>query len=193
MSNAVTICNLALSHLGDTATVASIQPPEGSVQAEHCARFYPQALRSLLALHHWGFATRYEPLQRVDRDGDARFAYVFALPAEALEMVAVHDAYGVRMPFAVQGRHVLANQPLVWGQWIDGAVEPNSFPPLFTETLAWQLASMLAGPILKGDAGAAEAKRCLQMVSVYLPQAKEADANQYQLPITHKVVWMEQR
>ena len=52
---------------------------------------------------------------------------------------------------------------------------------------------MLAGPILKGDAGAAEAKRCLQMVSVYLPQAKEADANQYQLPITHKVVWMEQR
>ena len=103
MSNAVTICNLALSHLGDTATVASIQPPEGSVQAEHCARFYPQALRSLLALHHWGFATRYEPLQRVDREGDARFAYVFALPAEALEMVAVHDAYGARLPFAVQG------------------------------------------------------------------------------------------
>lgn len=72
-------------------------------------------------------------------------------------------------------------------------IEPNSFPPLFTEALAWQLASMLAGPMLKGDAGAAEAKRCLQMVSVYLPQAKEVDANQYQLPITHKVVWMEQR
>lgn len=193
MSNAVTICNLALSHLGDTATVASIQPPEGSVQAEHCARFYPQALRSLLALHPWGFATRYEPLQRVSRAGDARFAYVFALPPEALEMVALHDAYGARLPFAVQGRHVLANQPVVWGQWIDGAVEPNLFPPLFTEALAWQLASMLAGPILKGDAGAAEAKRCLQMVSVYLPQAKEADANQYRLPVRHKVVWMEQR
>ena len=193
MSNAVTICNLALSHLGDTATVASIQPPEGSVQAEHCARFYPQALRSLLSLHHWGFATRYEPLRRVDKQGDARFAYVFALPSEVLEMVALYDAAGERMSFAVQGQYVLADQPQIWGQWIDGAVEPNAFPPLFVEALAWQLASMLAGPVLKGDAGAAEAKRCLQMVSVYLPQAKEADANQYQRPAVHKVVWMEQR
>ena len=48
MASAVDICNLALSHLGDTATVASLDPPEGSAQAEHCARFYPVARDALV-------------------------------------------------------------------------------------------------------------------------------------------------
>ena len=57
MASEVDICNLALSHLGDTATIASLDPPEGSAQAEHCARFYPIARDSLLEMHAWGFAT----------------------------------------------------------------------------------------------------------------------------------------
>ena len=51
MASVVDICNQALSHLGDSATVASIDPPEGSAQAEHCARFYPAALAALLEMH----------------------------------------------------------------------------------------------------------------------------------------------
>ena len=43
MASDVDVCNLALAHLGDEATVASISPPEGSAQAGHCARFYPMA------------------------------------------------------------------------------------------------------------------------------------------------------
>ena len=33
MSSVVDICNIALSRLGDRATVTSIDPPEGSAQA----------------------------------------------------------------------------------------------------------------------------------------------------------------
>ena len=40
MASEVEICNLALARLGDAATVVSIDPPEGSAQAEHCAMFY---------------------------------------------------------------------------------------------------------------------------------------------------------
>ena len=58
MSSEVAICNLALAHLGDSATVASIDPPEGSAQSEHCARFYPIARDALLEMHAWKFATR---------------------------------------------------------------------------------------------------------------------------------------
>ena len=54
----VTICNLALSHLGDTAAVASIKPPDSSVQAQLCARFYWVARNALLEMAAWGFATR---------------------------------------------------------------------------------------------------------------------------------------
>lgn len=58
MASEVDICNLALGHLGDSATVSSISPPEGSAQAEHCARFYPIARDLTLEAHEWGFATK---------------------------------------------------------------------------------------------------------------------------------------
>jgi len=44
---------------------------------------------------------------------------------------------------------------------------------------------MLAGPILKGDVGAAEGKRCLEMVNVYLSQARASDSNQQRVKPTH--------
>ena len=47
MATSVDICNLALSILGDDATVVSITPPAGSDQAGHCARWYPVALRRI--------------------------------------------------------------------------------------------------------------------------------------------------
>ena len=51
MSSVVDICNIALSRLGDRATVTSIDPPEGSAQADHCRRFYPIALKTILAAY----------------------------------------------------------------------------------------------------------------------------------------------
>lgn len=56
--SSVTIGNLALSFLGDEATVATLDPPEGSDQAEHIAQFYPFARDSLLEMHPWPFATK---------------------------------------------------------------------------------------------------------------------------------------
>ena len=66
MASEVDICNLALAHLGDSATVASINPPEGSAQAEMCQRFYPIARDSLLEMHNWGFATRRKALAQLN-------------------------------------------------------------------------------------------------------------------------------
>ena len=68
MSSVIDICNLALSHLGDTATVASIDPPEGSAQAEHCSRFYPVARDAMLELFNWKFATRRATLALLTAD-----------------------------------------------------------------------------------------------------------------------------
>ena len=56
--------------------------------------------------------------------------------------------------------------------------------------LSWQLASMLAGPIIKGDAGAAEAKRCTGMAQAFIAKAAESDANQRKVTPVHNVAWM---
>ena len=51
------------------------------------------------------------------------------------------------------------------------------------------LASYLAGPILKGDVGSAEAKRQLQLAIGYQQQAEVSDANQRKSTVEHIVPW----
>jgi hypothetical protein len=67
--------------------------------------------------------------------------------------------------------------------------DPTKFDPLFTMALSWHLASMLAGPVIKGDQGSAEAKRCAQMMLLYLQQARASDANQRDVKVEHIVPW----
>jgi hypothetical protein len=88
MASDVDICNEALSHLGDSATVSSINPPEGSAQAEHCARFYPTALASLLEMHTWGFASRRAVLAQV-ANPTSTWAYAYAQPSDTVNLLAV--------------------------------------------------------------------------------------------------------
>jgi len=213
MASEIDICNLALGHLGDVATIASIDPPEGSAQAEHCARFYPIARDSLLELHTWGFATKRVQLAQLGT-GWPEWDYSYAQPADALNIIAVLPPYATddystgaaSVSIAVGGSYI--PQPFSCEIDANGAdviytdqaeavlrytalvTDPTKFSPLFIVALSWQLASMLAGPILKGDAGAAEAKRCAAMAQAYLSKAKESDAGQRRINPQHNVGWM---
>lgn len=73
------------------------------------------------------------------------------------------------------------------------ATDSAKFSPLFVIALSWLLASMLAGPLIKGDAGAAEAKRCLQMFQVFEAQAEASDANQRNVSARQIVPWISGR
>ena len=48
---------------------------------------------------------------------------------------------------------------------------------------------MLAGPIIKGDQGAAEAKRSTQMMVTYLTTAKQSDNLHRDITVEHIVPW----
>jgi hypothetical protein len=67
--------------------------------------------------------------------------------------------------------------------------DSTKFSPLFVQCLSWHLASMLAGPVIKGDQGAAEAKRCIQMMTQYLAETKRTDASQRNIKVEHIVPW----
>jgi len=70
---------------------------------------------------------------------------------------------------------------------------------LFVVTLSWHLASMLAGPIIKGDQGMAQAKRCTEMMAQakrctemmrnYLASAKQQDNLHRDITVEHIVPW----
>lgn len=212
MASEVDIANLALANLGDNATVASLDPPEGSAQAEHCARFYPIARDALLEAHSWNFATKRKQLAELTSDWTS-WDYCYAVPSDMLVALAVippepTDDYSegtpsqettvgqyVTQPFALEslddGTSVIyTDQEDAVLRYTARITDPTKFSPLFTSALTWSLASMLAGPIIKGDAGAAEAKRCLQMMNLYLGQARTSDANQRTIRPQPIVPWI---
>lgn len=219
MASEVDICNLALGHLGDNATVASLDPPEGSAQAEHCARFYPIARDSLLELHAWNFATRRVQLAELTNTW-VQWDHAYAKPADCIRMLAVippnvADDYTTAVGFSPNGvpmlgstavpqnyvvelnddlaEVILTDQEDAVLRYIARVTDTTKFSPLFVMTLAHHLASMLAGPVLKGDVGAAEAKRQQALVQAYLARAAASDANQRQVNPVHNVGWIQGR
>lgn len=229
MPSDVDICNLMLAHLGDDATVSEIDPPEGSAQAEHCARFYPIARDSLLEMHDWKFATRRVPLTPVTLPDNAGWLYAYAKPANTIRVVAVippgvsdnytaalggmpngYRSYGpddynppylntgatyIPQDFQVEtdedgNEIILTNQAEATARITFRVTDTTRFSPLFVDTLGWYGASLIAGPLLKGDVGAAEAKRCLQFAMGLLAKATTSDARQQQVNPVQNVPWI---
>lgn len=198
----IDICNLALGHLGDEATVSSIDPPEGSAQAEHCARFYPIARRTMLAAHTWSFNTRRASLALLGDTPPAGWAYAYSLPNPCLRAVAVYtpeqiDNYDLlgdnlqpmdqgdfnTQDFVVESRST--NGAAVLYTNVEDAVllylvdvtDTTRFSSSFMLALSRLLASFLAGPIIKGTEGmkVAAAHRDFYDKREF-PEAKSMDA-----------------
>ena len=189
MASELDICNLALGHLGDSATVSSIDPPEGSAQAEHCARFYPMARDALLEMHDWSFASKRALLAQL-ANPITQWAYCYAAPADMLNPIAVLDSAGVDdlagvapqsddpwlantlplvagpapQPYVLEAAAnnaavIYTNQATALLRYTARVTDPTRFSSLFTQVLAASLTSMLAGPLLKGETGIAVAAR----------------------------------
>ncbi len=240
----VTICNLALSHLGDTANVQSIAPPDSSVQAQLCARFYYVARNVLLESASWGFATRRITLAQVsnptlDAKGDGPWMYAYAVPSDMLTALAVVPAgspddveatYGplpfdsyppypegylpvpgapmyVPRPFAIETQPTGA-QIILTNVGVDPSDDASAaavlryvalvsdttqFSSQFVLALSYLLASMLAGPIIKGDAGVTVAEQMLQLFTAAKGAATSSDANQRRVRAVPAVAWIRGR
>lgn len=208
MAAEVDICNLALAHLGDSATVASISPPSGSAQSSHCARFYPIARDLMIDSHPWNFCTTRVALAALTLPAAiTSWLYAYAVPTDVIDYLEVMDPaatddYGIGIPqmntygIQVPNLGVYVPQPFVIETDVDGTEmlltnqqnavlrythvvsDASKFPPLFVMALSRLLASYLAGPLLKGEAGATEATRQYKMwKEVDMPAAEGSDAN----------------
>lgn len=221
MASEVDICNLALGFLGDSATVSNLSPPEGSAQAGHCSRFYPIARNSLLELHPWGFASKRVALSLLSTAPTNSWEYAYAVPADAINLLAVLDpealddySAGLELngnpgmvppaagsytpqPYTIETLNgadvLLTNQENAVLRYTALVTDTTKFPPLFTEALAWLLASKLAGPLLKGDGGVKMAQSCLKQFQAWYAQATESDANQRRTQVAQRTPWMANR
>jgi hypothetical protein len=187
MASEVSICNLALAHLGDEATVTSINPPEGSSQAEHCERFYPIARDTVLEAHEWGFATRRMALVARTEEPPASWGYIYQRPNNCLRVIAVlqegapDDTNGeefIEETIEDDVRVIYAKVEDAQLRYIRLVEDTTKYSALVVNAIARLLASMLAGPIIKGTEGMkVGASHLKQFYEVDLPMAKKADAN----------------
>ena len=200
MSSEVEICNLALSHLGDSATVASINPPEGSAQAEHCQRWYPIARNSLLEMHDWGFATTRVLLAEVPTEWP-QWQHAYARPSDCVKMLAILPSTGacadhvagqdyVTESDGAGNQIILTNQTNAIARYTRVVTDTSRFSPLFTDVLGWYLSTYLAGPVLKGESAIKVSRANMQVVLEMLGQAKNADAAQQRQQLSHSVPWL---
>lgn len=219
MASEVDICNLALAHLGDAATVSSINPPEGSVQAEHCSRFYPIARDALLEMHAWGFATKRVAIAYLTNTWP-EWTYAYAVPNDAVNIIAILPSeatndysVGINTMFSQTGLPLIAGgvyQPqafaletqadgtqIIYTNQEDATLrysalitDTTQFSPLFVVSLSYLLASYLAGPTIKGEIGSAEAKRCLGLFQATFGKASVSDSSQRRNNISQNVGWM---
>lgn len=201
MASAVDICNLALAHLGDEATVSSIDPAEGSAQAEHCERWYPIARDTLLEMHDWRFATRRVLLAALSANA-FEWSFAYALPSNMVRALKVLPAASSaqndtedfdQMVSEEDAQIILTNCEDASLVYTVRVTDTTRFTPLFVESLAWLLASYLAGPVLKGDAGQKMAQTALANFGAFYARATASDANQRQVKATHTPDWIVNR
>lgn len=184
------VCRLALSNIGDTATVTSVDPPDDSLQARLCAQYWTLALNKALQRHDWDFSIRRVSPTAMTTDR-TEWLYSYALPSDFVGVVAVlpkdttddsnyngmrvklkyaleTDTNHVRRLYCNEQNVVLRYNALVYdlAQWTDSAII----------ALGWMLSSMLAPPLMKGAAGMEAARHAIQMFDYQLQQAAGFDS-----------------
>lgn len=200
MTTVVDICNLALSRIGDRATITSISPPEGSAQADHCARFWPMARDTALESKPWRFAAARAELALTDYP-TANWSYAYFLPSDCLLARRVFpptvapsssssaifaadelgDDFDIRFDLETDasGRVVLlTNEETATLLYTRRVTDPAKFTANFSDAVTWLLASYIAGPVLKGQVGEKAAARCYQAYLSTLDRAGAQEVNQ---------------
>lgn len=219
----IDICNLALTHLGDISTVASISAPT-TAQERYCARFYPIARDLTLELHLWGFASMRAALVASATVPPSSWAYAYDPPAGVINYISVLDpnaaddytspmAFSLPGPYATPVVNVAAYTPQPYViedvgagveviytnispavlRYTQQVTDTTKYPQTFVMALSYRLAAMLAGPILKTDVGMKVAGQMQQMAEMWQQKAEGSDANQRNVKPVVGPAWITQR
>ena len=188
MADAVAICNLALSYIGDSASVATIDPPDQTTTSQMCAIMYPRAVSTLLERFDWSFATKHVELSEFSDRDTAGWKHVFALPSDCMRAIRVrsknrqHTLFPKSAGFEIgidgDNRVLYTDVATPVLTYITSNVNEANFTEGFTSALAWYLASTLAGQRIKGREGYTMAQNLMQRYEVAMAEAKRLDASQ---------------
>lgn len=180
MASAADICNIGLSHIGADAVVVSISPPDGSVEAGHCARFYKIARLEVIDLGDWAFTKHRVQLAEVTNDSQA-WDHAYARPSDMVSPLRIFEDgqadEAVSADFVVDGQVIRTNAADAVLLYKRDITDTTKFPPRFVTAMGKIMAGYLAGPLIKGLEGANVGVKWLQAGRDEAALAQASDAN----------------
>lgn len=155
MASKMEIWNMALSHIGHRGYIRD--PNESSVEASHCRTFYPTAVEVALERHAWTFATKREQLAQITNPVQ-HWLYAYSRPNACVKMRAVllYQSTDDSQEQDFEEESTPTGEPIIYTN-VENAVakftalvsDTAKFSPMFTLSVSYDLAAMLAGPIPK--------------------------------------------
>lgn len=152
MASVVEICNRALSNIGNSRSINSLN--EASKEAGECSLHFDACRDSVLADFDWNFATKRVALADTGAPPpDWKFAYQY--PTDCVRITEIMVP-GVRNPTAAQrisyevgadangtGKLIYTDQEDAWLKYVGRVTDVNMYDAIFSEALAWRLAAAI--------------------------------------------------
>jgi hypothetical protein len=152
MASVVEICNRALSNIGNSRSINSLN--EASKEAGECSLHFDACRDSVLADFDWNFATKRVALADTGAPPpDWNFAYRY--PTDCVRITEIMVP-GVRNPTAAQrisyevgadaggtGKLIYTDQEDAWLKYVGRVTDVNMYDAIFAEALAWRLAAAI--------------------------------------------------
>lgn len=149
MATSISICNMALFHLGINKKITAFT--DDTEEARACELFYDAARQHVLSSFPWNFACKYVALAEV-LDGDPQgFTYAYQLPSDGLTARKIfNESYATgEIDFKIVGQELWTDQEDAILEYTYDVEIENNFDAAFITALSHKLASDLAMPLTK--------------------------------------------
>ena len=184
MISEVMICNLALTALGQTTQITSLDEPTKA--ARLCRLWYAPTRDAVLEDHCWNFATRCSQLPLIEAPQTGEFSFAYRKPADCVRVRELERG----TEFTMIGDEVHTDAAPASMIYTARVEDPNSFSAKFVRALAYNLAAALAVPLMQSN------RLEQSMMSKYrefLAGAEEVDSSEGQIRPVEENAWIEAR
>ena len=185
VTSPIHICNLALSNLGNTGSVNSIETPTSDLEV-YCALWYDLSRRLALKKAQPNFALSRRRVALVDEEAPYPFDYVYEYPSDCLKVLGIGAVEDKTNNYTVEGNRIYTSVEYTDGmpiRFIRDVEDVATFSPEFVDFLALVLASKIALPVTQDAAKAAALK---QYIPIDLSEVSGLNA-QENMPIRKSI------
>ena len=181
------VANLALGKLGSSLQIVNIDS-DSSQTAKIIRRHFDMAYKAVLSQHPWSVYTKQTALTLIMENPSAKWAYAYALPADAMivRRIALGSLFSDEfeyleqlLPFepvnSIDGYQIHTNVPNAWAEYTCTIPDGSGYIEHFGRAFAAQLAIDIAPSIITNN--------WVKMKDAFLKEAKTEISGQISIDI----------